>query len=281
MKELEQAPVTPSTRRWKIGRFPDHRLPLGWLVSALVGLQLNAGLALAQTTAPTRQATQHANPHAAAGRNHSASKTVLVLGDSLSAEYGLTRGAGWVPLLEQRLRSRNITAPIVNASISGETTSGGRARLQALLESHHPDIVIIELGGNDALRGLPISATQANLRAMIDACEKVGARVLLAGMQIPPNYGPAYARQFAGIYPALAKQTGSALVPFFLEGLQTRLDLFQSDRIHPVAAAQPILLDNVWPHLTQMLGQAGRNASKAGTARTASPADMQNVTGAR
>jgi acyl-CoA thioesterase-1 len=190
---------------------------------------------------------------AAARPDHSASKTVLVLGDSLSAEYGLTRGAGWVPLLQQRLAQRHLSAPIVNASISGETTSGGRSRLPALLAQHHPDIVLIELGGNDALRGLALNATEANLREMVRAAEKTGAQVMLLGMQIPPNYGPAYARQFAAIYPKLARETGSVLVPFFLEGLQTRPDLFQADRIHPVAAAQPMLLDNVWPFLAPLI----------------------------
>ena len=188
-----------------------------------------------------------------AGSAHSASKTVLVLGDSLSAEYGLARGAGWVPLLEQRLRAAHVDAGIVNASISGETTSGGRARLQSLLAKHKPDIVLIELGGNDALRGLPIAATESNLREMINAGKKANARVVLLGMQIPPNYGGDYAQRFSNLYPKLAKETRVSLVPFFLEGLQTRPDLFQQDRIHPVAAAQPMLLDNVWPYLQPLL----------------------------
>ena len=187
------------------------------------------------------------------GSAHSASKTVLVLGDSLSAEYGLARGAGWVPLLEQRLRSARLDAAIVNASISGETTSGGRSRLQPLLAKHKPDIVVIELGGNDALRGLPIAATEANLREMINAGKNANAQVVLLGMQIPPNYGGDYAQRFSGIYPKLAKETKVSLVPFFLEGLQTRPDLFQPDRIHPVASAQPTLLNNVWPYLQPLL----------------------------
>ena len=186
-------------------------------------------------------------------RAHSASKTVLVLGDSLSAEYGLTRGTGWVPLLEHRLKTERIDTAIVNASISGETTSGGRARLHALLDKHHPGLVVIELGGNDALRGLSLTATEANLQEMITTTKKSGARVLLLGMQIPPNYGGAYTRQFASLYPALAKQSGVTLVPFFLEGLQNRQDMFQADRIHPVAAAQPLLLENVWPYLSPLL----------------------------
>lgn len=188
-----------------------------------------------------------------AGSAHSASKTVLVLGDSLSAEYGLARGAGWVPLLEQRLQSTRIDAAIVNASISGETTSGGRSRLQALLAKHKPDIVLIELGGNDALRGLPIAATEANLREMINSGKKANAQVILLGMQIPPNYGGDYAQRFSNVYPRLAKETRVGLVPFFLEGLQSRPDLFQQDRIHPVASAQPMLLNNVWPYLQPLL----------------------------
>ncbi|MBC7414807.1 MAG: arylesterase [Herminiimonas sp.] len=188
-----------------------------------------------------------------AGSAHSASKTVLVLGDSLSAEYGLTRGAGWVPLLEQRLQGARIDAGIVNASISGETTSGGRARLQALLVKHRPDIVLIELGGNDALRGLPIAATETNLRDMINAGKKANAKVVLLGMQIPPNYGGDYAQRFSNLYPKLARETKVSLVPFFLEGLQTKPELFQQDRIHPVASAQPMLLDNVWPYLQPLL----------------------------
>ena len=188
-----------------------------------------------------------------AGSAHSASKTVLVLGDSLSAEYGLARGAGWVPLLEQRLQGARIDAAIVNASISGETTSGGRARLQPLLAKHKPDIVLIELGGNDALRGLPIISTETNLREMINAGKKANAQVVLLGMQIPPNYGGDYAQRFSNLFPKLAKETRVSLVPFFLDGLQTRPDLFQQDRIHPVAAAQPMLLDNVWPYLQPLL----------------------------
>ena len=197
-----------------------------------------------------------------AGSAHSASKTVLVLGDSLSAEYGLTRGAGWVPLLEQRLQSARIDAGIINASISGETTSGGRARLQALLTKHRPNIVLIELGGNDALRGLPIAATEANLREMINAGKQASAQVVLLGMQIPPNYGGDYAQRFSNLYPKLAKETKVSLVPFFLEGLQTRPDLFQQDRIHPVASAQPMLLNNVWPYLQPLLKASGHASAQ-------------------
>jgi acyl-CoA thioesterase-1 len=184
---------------------------------------------------------------------YSASKTVLVLGDSLSAEYGLARGTGWVTLMEDRLKTEKIDAAIVNASISGETTSGGRARLPALLEKHRPAVVIIELGGNDGLRGLPIVATESNLNAMISAAQNAKAQVLLVGMQIPPNYGRKYTEQFAAMYSKLAKEKKTLLVPFLLEGVANQEQLFQGDRIHPTAGAQPIMLNNVWPHMKRLL----------------------------
>lgn len=184
---------------------------------------------------------------------HSASKTLLVLGDSLSAEYGLVRGTGWVPLLEKRLKTEKVDASIVNASISGDTTSGGRARIQPLLDKHKPDVVVLELGANDALRGLPLAATEDNLRAMIASAQKIGARVLLVGMQIPPNYGGDYTRKFASVFPKLASESKVALVPFFLAPLLERPDLFQSDRLHPTAEAQPLLLESIWPRLQPLL----------------------------
>lgn len=184
---------------------------------------------------------------------HSASKTLLVLGDSLSAEYGLVRGTGWVPLLEKRLKTEKVDASIVNASISGDTTSGGRARIQPLLDKHKPDVVVLELGANDALRGLPLAATEDNLRAMIASAQKNGARVLLVGMQIPPNYGGDYTRKFASVFPKLASESKVALVPFFLAPLLERPDLFQSDRLHPTAEAQPLLLESIWPRLQPLL----------------------------
>lgn len=184
---------------------------------------------------------------------YSASKTVLVLGDSLSAEYGLARGSGWVALLEKKLQAEKIDARIVNASISGETTSGGRARLPALLDQHKPDVVVIELGGNDALRGLALNSTEDNLATMIAASQKIKARVLLVGMQIPPNYGRDYAQKFAAIYARLAKDKKTDLVPFLLEVVAEQPQLFQGDRIHPTAEAQPLILNNVWPHLKPML----------------------------
>lgn len=184
---------------------------------------------------------------------YSASKTILVLGDSLSAEYGLIRGKGWVPLLQTRLKTEQIDATIVNASISGETTSGGRARLQTLLDKHRPDIMVIELGANDGLRGLSLAATETNLRATIVASQKAHAKVLLVGMQIPPNYGGDYTKRFSGIYSKIAKETKVPLVPFLLEGLVDKPQLFQADRIHPTAEAQPLMLDSIWPYLKPLL----------------------------
>ncbi|SMP49926.1 arylesterase [Noviherbaspirillum suwonense] len=186
---------------------------------------------------------------------HSASKTLLVLGDSLSAEYGLARGSGWVPLLEKRLKADRLDVRVVNASISGDTTSGGRARLQPLLERHKPDVLVLELGANDALRGLPVASTEGNLRAIIESAKKVGTTVLLVGMQIPPNYGGEYATRFAGLFPKLAKEHQLPLVPFFLAPLLERPDLFQGDRLHPTAEAQPLLLDAVWPKLQPLLAR--------------------------
>jgi acyl-CoA thioesterase-1 len=181
---------------------------------------------------------------------------LLVVGDSLSAEYGLERGSGWVALLQQRLARDKIAIEVVNASISGDTTSGGRSRLPALLAQHKPGIVIVELGGNDALRGLPLKMTQANLLAMVQGAKAAGARVLVLGMQLPPNYGQNYAQDFANLFAGVAKAEGAALVPFFLAGVADGPDadkMFQADRIHPNAQAQPRMLDNVWPRLKPLL----------------------------
>ena len=185
-----------------------------------------------------------------------ATATVLIVGDSLSAEYGIKRGTGWVPLLEKQLGVEKSSAKVVNASISGDTTSGGRSRLAALLARHKPAVVVLELGGNDALRGLPLDMTEQNLSAMTQAAKKAGAKVLLLGMQVPPNYGSAYAASFAGLFPKIAKAEKVALVPFFLKGIADASDataLFQADRIHPNAQAQPKMLANVWPELEKLL----------------------------
>ena len=181
---------------------------------------------------------------------------MLVVGDSLSAEYGLPRGTGWVALLEKKLTQEKVAARVVNASISGDTTSGGRSRLAALLAQHQPSHVVIELGGNDALRGLPLAMTEDNLTAMTQAAQKAGARVLLVGMQVPPNYGADYARRFAAVFDNVARANKAALVPFLLKGVADGADptrMFQPDRIHPREEAHPIMLGNVWPELRKLL----------------------------
>jgi acyl-CoA thioesterase-1 len=181
---------------------------------------------------------------------------ILVVGDSLSAEYGLARGTGWVALLQKQLATEKPGVQVINASISGDTTSGGRSRLPALLQRHQPSHVVIELGGNDALRGLPMTMTQDNLLTMTKQAQAAGAKVLLLGMQMPPNYGPEMARQFEAAYAQVAKSQKAALVPFFLKGVgddAEPLKWFQNDRIHPNEAAQPRMLANVWPTLKKQL----------------------------
>ena len=196
-----------------------------------------------------------AMPVAAQGQAQArAGATVLVVGDSLSAEYGLKRGSGWVALLEQRLAREGIAATVVNASVSGDTTSGGRSRLPALLRQHRPSHVIVELGGNDALRGLPLAMTQDNLTAMARAAKADGAKVLPAGMQVPPNYGRAYTDAFAALFDEVSRSQRVPLVPFFLDGIAEDMSMFQPDRIHPNDKAQPRLLENVWPALETLLG---------------------------
>jgi acyl-CoA thioesterase-1 len=181
---------------------------------------------------------------------------ILVLGDSLSAEYGLKRGEGWVPLMQQRLAEQKIPATVINASISGDTSSGGRSRLPSLLAQHRPTLVLIELGANDALRGLPLASTEDNLLQMTRAAQAAGAQVLLIGIQVPPNYGSDYTHRFEGIFTEVASETKAPLVPFLLKGIADAPDaaqLFQADRIHPIASAQPRMLDNVWPALRKLL----------------------------
>jgi len=178
---------------------------------------------------------------------------VLIVGDSLSAEYGLRRGSGWVDLLARRLREQRLPNPVVNASISGETTAGGRTRIAALLAKHQPAVVVLELGGNDALRGLDLAVTERNLREMVQLSREAGAHPMLLGMRVPPNYGRGYAERFAGLYDSVARAEKVPLVPFFLDGVGERLELFQADRIHPNEQAQPRLLENVWPALRRLL----------------------------
>lgn len=220
----QSAPVRPA-------RWANWAKPLAaWLAAALLGAP---SLAQAQTDA-----------------------TMLIVGDSLSAQYGLKLGTGWVPLLEKQLAHDKKSLKIINASISGDTTSGGRSRLPALLAQHRPKIVVIELGGNDALRGLPLAMTEQNLSAMTQAAKKSAAKVLLIGMQVPPNYGSAYSAEFAGLFAKVAKAEKVALVPFLLQGIADGNDAsanFQADRIHPNESAQAKMLANVWPELKKII----------------------------
>ncbi len=180
---------------------------------------------------------------------------VLIVGDSISAGYGLPGGTVWVELLAARLKADGYRHRVVNASISGDTTAGGRARLPALLLQHKPAVVVIELGGNDALRGGRMATTRDNLDAMVTAAQKSGAKVLLVGMQIPSNYGPVYVREFNEAFAGVAKERHVPLVPFFFAGFGEDLTQFQPDKIHPTVAAQPKLLANVWPALQPLLRQ--------------------------
>lgn len=180
---------------------------------------------------------------------------LLVIGDSISAGYGLPAGKVWVDLLAARLKAEGYRYRVVNASITGDTTAGGRARITALLVTHQPAVVIIELGGNDALRGGRLAATRENLDAMVTLAQRAKAKVLLVGMQMPSNYGPAYVREFNEVFTTVAKTHKVPLVPFFFEGFGEDMAYFQSDRIHPTAEAQPRLLDNVWPALKPLLAR--------------------------
>jgi acyl-CoA thioesterase-1 len=178
---------------------------------------------------------------------------ILVMGDSLSADFGMAASQGWVSLLGQRLREHELDYSIVNASISGDTSHGGLSRLPAALQTHRPQIVIIELGANDGLRGLSLNSLRDNLRRMIELSQQSGARVMLIGMRLPPNYGPAYTQEFQSIYRVLAEEYDTALLPFLLQGIATERTLMQDDNLHPSAAAQPRVLDNIWPRLKPLL----------------------------
>jgi acyl-CoA thioesterase-1 len=182
-----------------------------------------------------------------------AGKSILVLGDSLSAAYGIARSRGWVALLEERLKRERLDYSVVNAAISGDTTAGGRARLDAAIVRHRPTVVIVELGGNDGLRGLPVAQMKANLSAIIEHSRNSGARVLLVGMKMPPNYGPKYTTEFEGAYAELARQHKVALLPFPFEGFAEKREYFQADFMHPTAEAQPLVLENVWRKLAPLL----------------------------
>jgi acyl-CoA thioesterase-1 len=181
--------------------------------------------------------------------------TLMVFGDSLSAAYGMNETQGWVRLLEAQINQRGLNFIVVNGSVSGETSTGGLARLPAMLENYSPDIVILELGGNDGLRGLPLTALEKNMRTMVDLISQSGAEILLTGIQIPPNYGPRYTKPFFDIYEKIAKSQNLPLVPFLIDGIPQQPDLMQADGIHPKAEAQYLILENVWPYLEPLLRQ--------------------------
>jgi acyl-CoA thioesterase-1 len=226
-----------------------RRRALGGLV-ALASLALGAApLSLQPAQAQPAQAAK-SQPGKAQPAN---APVVVVVGDSISAGYGLAAEQGWVNLLQEKVRAERLPHRVVNASISGDTTAGGRSRLPALLKEHRPAVVVIELGGNDALRGGSLAATRDNLDAMIREAQMAGARVLLLGMKLPPNYGPKYVREFDALFAEVAKARRAALVPYLFEGFGEDLALFQPDRIHPTAQAQPRMLDTVWPALKPLL----------------------------
>ena len=187
------------------------------------------------------------------GASHAATKSILVLGDSLSAAYGIAAARGWVALLGERVARERPDYRVVNASISGETSAGGRARIAGELARHRPAVVIVELGGNDGLRGLTPAQIKDNLAAIVSSAQQAGARVLLVGMKVPPNYGPEYAERFERVFAEVQKRYRTALVPFLLEGFAERPELFQSDGIHPTEQAQPLILERVWPALAPLL----------------------------
>lgn len=189
-------------------------------------------------------------------RGEAATPVLLVVGDSISAGYGLPKGVGWVDLLQKRVDAQHLSWRVVNASISGDTTAGGRARLPALLERNKPAVVVVELGGNDGLRGGNLRSTKDNLAAMVTGIRKSGAQPVIVGMRLPPNYGPAYTREFEALYGDVAKSTGTPLVPFLFAGFEASDESFQPDRVHPTAAAQSRILDNVWPVLSPLLTKA-------------------------
>jgi acyl-CoA thioesterase-1 len=189
----------------------------------------------------------------ASGAPAAAERSILILGDSISSAYGISPQRGWVALLAERLKRERLDYIVANASISGDTTAGGASRLPRALEQHKPAVVVLELGGNDGLRGLPVAEMKRNLSAMIGQSRKAGARVVLVGIQIPPNYGPDYTQKFDAVFRELAKQHGTALVPFLMQDFADKPDLFQPDRIHPTEAAQPLMLERVWKALRPLL----------------------------
>lgn len=184
-----------------------------------------------------------------------AAPKILIVGDSLSAGYGIDLRMGWVALLQKRLKEKGYPHQLVNASISGDTSASALSRLSGSLKRHRPEIVIIEIGGNDGLQGLSAEAMESNLQSMVAQADTQGARVVLLGMRLPPNYGPAYTEKFFSVYQRVATGKGVTLVPFFLEGVAGQDGLMQADGIHPTVEAQPILVENVWPALSVLLGK--------------------------
>ncbi len=238
---------------------PAHCTKSVTALSQALGSKVLKGCAVALLTWPLLGAAQlKVTPDMKDSRLTSSvfKDTVLVVGDSLSAEYGLKRGTGWVTLLDKQITQDKKSAKVINASISGDTTSGGRSRLPALLTQHKPSVVVIELGGNDALRGLPLDMTKKNLTEITQLSKKAGAKVLIVGMQVPPNYGGAYGATFSGLFAKVAKAEKVSLVPYFLKGIadvDESTKNFQADRIHPNEASQAIMLTNVWPELKKLL----------------------------
>lgn len=211
------------------------------LMGMVVMLSMRAGVAASDTPADTPQDT------------NAAPVRILVFGDSLSAEYGLPRGSGWVSHIEERLQQRKTAYQMRNASISGDTTSGGLNRMPAILRDFPPDIVILQLGANDGLRGLPVQQMKLNLTRMVELSRDAGAEVLLVGQHIPPNYGQRYAQQFHEAFGEVARESGAALVPFMLEAIALDPAMFQADGLHPTEAAQRLIAETMWPHLEAML----------------------------
>lgn len=201
-----------------------------------------------------------------------AAKTILVVGDSLSAGYGMRQSTAWPTLLDQRLEYEDMNYRVANASISGDTSANGRSRLEAALKRHRPAIVILALGANDGLRGLPIATMRDNLAAMIESVQKSGAKVVLAGMRLPPNYGADYTQEFRGVYIELAHRYKTALIPFLLEGFADKPGFFQADSIHPNAEAQHMILANVWPVLRPLLTKAAPEPQRSAAQKSHKPA---------
>jgi acyl-CoA thioesterase-1 len=251
LPEGSNAPGLPDGQTSKRTRRSFVRHCTARVAAALLGMGIGrASIAADTSTAPSRPLPPGASPPAVAAQR------ILVVGDSLSAEYGLARGSGWVALLQQRLQKDKLNASVVNASISGDTTSGGRARFAPLLTGDKPTHVVLELGANDALRGLSLAAMKDNLAAMAKAAKEAGARVVIVGMQVPPNYGRKYSEDFAAVFTQVAREQNAALVPFLLAGvadIDKPESMFQPDRIHPLATAHPTMLENVWKVLRPLL----------------------------